>query len=120
MDRIFFVDGGMKLLEQSLDLATKRQALLSSNLSNVDTPGYKTVDIDFEQELKKAAGDQGIALEMTNARHLSSETGARQSHETVAKKVKNLPMRNDANNVNVDREMALMAMNNLRFEVSYL
>ena len=37
----------LTLVENFLDLATKRQSLLVSNIANVDTPGYRTQDIDF-------------------------------------------------------------------------
>jgi flagellar basal-body rod protein FlgB len=39
-------------LEKYLDLATFRQTLVASNLANIDTPGYRTQDIDFESEMR--------------------------------------------------------------------
>ena len=42
------------LLERYLDLSAKRQALITSNIANVDTPGYRTKDIDFQGELQRA------------------------------------------------------------------
>ena len=44
----------LHLLERYLDLAATRQALLVSNIANVDTPGYHTRDIDFQGELARA------------------------------------------------------------------
>ena len=44
----------MQRLERYLDLVTFRHELISSNLANVDTPGYRTQDIDFESEMRRA------------------------------------------------------------------
>src|ERR1700736_6318306 len=37
-------------LEQYMDLLSARQKLVASNIANIDTPGYKTRDIDFQFE----------------------------------------------------------------------
>ena len=42
-----------------LDLAAFRQTLIASNLANVDTPGYRTRDIDFESEMRRAEEQTG-------------------------------------------------------------
>ena len=44
----------MGLLERFLDLAVVRHGLIASNMANIDTPQYRTVDIDFQAELRKA------------------------------------------------------------------
>ena len=35
-------------MEQYLDLLSTRQKLVASNIANLDTPGYRTRDIDFQ------------------------------------------------------------------------
>lgn len=42
------------LLERYLDVTTMRQTLVTTNLANVDTPGYHTHDVDFRGELWRA------------------------------------------------------------------
>jgi acetyl-CoA C-acetyltransferase len=37
----------MHILSRSLDLTSVRQGLVSQNVANIDTPGYKAKDIDF-------------------------------------------------------------------------
>ena len=44
----------MQRLENYLDLLTFRHELISSNVANVDTPGYRTQDVDFEGEMRRA------------------------------------------------------------------
>jgi flagellar basal-body rod protein FlgB len=115
MDKLFFEDAGMRLMERFMDLAVQRQKLISSNLSNVDTPNYRTVDFDFEQELQSAVQGQGITATVTNARHIPSNSDSR--GQTVARpvEVQGLTLRNDLNNVDIDREMSELSTNALKF-----
>ena len=50
---------------QALDVRAYRQELLSSNIANADTPGYKARDVDFASSLagalKKTGGATGTA-----------------------------------------------------------
>jgi len=82
-------------LERYMDLLTARQKLVASNVANVDTPGYKTQDIDFKREFES---------------HMGSEP------EVI--NVPGLVSKNDGNNVNVDREARLLAENALRFNIA--
>jgi flagellar basal-body rod protein FlgB len=83
-------------LNQYMTLVSVRQKLVASNVANADTPGYKTQDIDFESELANAAG------------------GASPLVNTVP----GLRVKNDGNNVDLDREARLLAENALRFSVA--
>jgi len=83
-------------LEQYMDLLSMRQKLVASNIANADTPGYKTKDIDFQNEFLNAAAE--IAPRVIEAR--------------------DLPVRNDGNNVSIDREARLLAENDLRFNIA--
>jgi flagellar basal-body rod protein FlgB len=114
MDRIFFEDNGMRFLERSLDLSAHRQVLISGNLANVDTPGYRTIDLNFEQELKNAT-DAQAPLATSNPAHVSLAGTAAQAS---AEQVEGLPLRNDLNNVNIDREMAQLSTNALKFSLA--
>jgi flagellar basal-body rod protein FlgB len=82
-------------LERYMDLLTARQKLVASNIANVDTPGYHTQDIDFQAEFASALGAEP---------HVQSVEG--------------LPVRNDGNNVSIDRESRLLAENALRFQAA--
>jgi flagellar basal-body rod protein FlgB len=115
MTRVFFEDDAMRSMERALDLAVQRQSLISSNLANVDTPGYKTVDLEFETELASATGRQENALTHTNIRHMSSPQAA--GGPASVRQVEGLTIRNDLNNVNVDREMAQLSTNALKFSM---
>jgi flagellar basal-body rod protein FlgB len=114
MDKVFFEDASMKFMERSLDLAVQRHGLLSANIANVDTPGFKTVDINFEEELKKAIQpDSGRGV--TSSDHFNAELG-KPSAAVVA--VEGLTERNDLNNVNIDREMSQVSTNAMKFSMA--
>jgi len=114
MNQFFYEDSTMRLMERFLDLSVQRQALVSSNLANVDTPGYKTVDLNFERELNQALEGRGLSMMATDPHHI----GNRQGHEIVSpNEVEGLPLRNDLNNVNIDREMAQLSTNALKFSM---
>ena len=82
-------------LESYLDVAVTRQSLIASNMANVDTPGYKTQDLDFAQALDQAEA----GLDPAAAGH----------------QVSGLLERPDGNNVNLDRESMLMAQTQLQY-----
>ena len=81
-------------LERYMDLVSARQRHVASNIANADTPGYKTRDIDFQSEYQSAMGAPSAAVE-----------------------VPGLKIKNDGNNVSLDRESRLLAENALRFNV---
>ena len=90
------------LLGRALDLTAHRQTLVSQNIANVDTPGYRTRDIDFGQELQRAIGE-------------NVEAG---QSEPFVREVRGLIARPDGNNVSIDRESLLMAQNQLHFQTA--
>ena len=49
MDKPFFEDAGMVRMERFMDLAVRRQKLMSSNLSKVDTQAYKRLVLDLAE-----------------------------------------------------------------------
>ena len=77
-----------------MDLLSARQNLVATNIANADTPGYHTQDIDFQSEFQSAAG---ISRPMD---------------------VDGLQVKNDGNNVSLDRESRLLAENALRFQLA--
>ncbi len=98
----------LSTLESYLKLTTSREQAISANMANVDTPGYHTVDIDFEGELKRAM----------NGTASQSEDGivTAQMHPVV-REVQGLMERPDGNNVNLDREGLLMAETQLQYQI---
>ena len=83
-------------LERYMDTLSMRQKLVSSNIANADTPGYKTQDLDFQTAFQSAL-DGGTPQPVP---------------------VSGLAVKNDGNNVDLDREARLLAENSMRFNVA--
>jgi flagellar basal-body rod protein FlgB len=98
----------LSMLESYLKLSTSREQAIAANMANVDTPGYRTHDIDFQGELKKAInGVQG-----------QSEDGTTTAGSNpVVYEVQGLMERPDGNNVNLEREGLLMAQTQLQYQL---
>jgi len=84
-------------LERYMDTLSVRQRLVSANIANADTPGYKTEDIDFQTAFQSALDGNSTPQTVT---------------------VTGLATKNDGNNVDLDREARLLAENSLRFNVA--
>src|SRR6202162_779701 len=82
-------------LERYMDLLSTRQKLVAYNIANADTPGYRTHDIDFQTQLQSTLG---------LAPHTVGVAGLR--------------VKNDGNDVDLDREARLLSENALRFQVA--
>jgi len=78
IDRFLFGDPTLAFLQRSLNVQDARTAVIAGNLANVDTPGYKARNLDFEKALETAQNDAArhASLKRTNSRHLpgSEET----------------------------------------------
>lgn len=105
-----------KLMEKALDAASLRNAVIANNLANIDTPGFKRSDVRFEEELARALSKSGgITGKRTREEHIP--IGARPATEVSARvEMQNdISVRNDGNNVDIDREMAALAKNTILY-----
>lgn len=109
----------LRVIQRGMDLAMARRRLISSNLANVETPGYKAVDVDFEKYLREARGRTITAahvnMVLTHSRHLTPVLAS--SHLPLRWSTAPLgEPRADGNTVDMEREMAKMAQNQIRFQ----
>lgn len=85
-----------------MTVSAARQVVSASNLANVDTPGYKARELDFQGTLDASLG---VPLTATDKNHLQGpETGGPASREVVG-----LAERRDGNTVQIDRELLEMS-----------
>lgn len=87
-------------LENFLSLTSQRQTVIATNMANIDTPGYHTQDMNFQEALAHAVSSPGQA-ELT----------------PIVRKVPNLLERPDGNNVDMDRESVLMSQAQLQYQI---
>lgn len=112
-------DSNFTIAEKSLNAYAKRSEALANNIANVNTPNYKRQDIKFEGVLQKALNEDSstIAGTRTNSKHFNINT-IPSLDEVKAELIQetNTRMRNDGNNVDMEKEQAEFAKNNLRYQ----
>lgn len=107
-----------KIIEKSLDACWLRDEVISQNISNIDTPGYKRKTVSFEEYL-------GEALNRNNRKRINGPGSQKSSSKVniddidirVNEDNNNFKMRLDGNNVDVDVEMASLAKNSIKYNV---
>ena len=103
--------------EQALVLRNQRTQVLANNIANVDTPGYKARDINFEQVLQQHADSaQRAGLRTTSTRHLGGNSAPVQV--TLSDRVVTQPSL-DGNTVDEQFENAAFAKNSLAHQASF-
>jgi len=90
----------MSALGRAMTRAVQKQAVAAGNLANLDTPGYRTKEVKFSDELDGQLGAMSIAV--TAPGHFGAK-GAVDPRNT--EEVSGLQMRRDGNNVQLDREL---------------
>lgn len=99
-----------------LDGLAARQRAIASNVANADTPGYKGIEVQFERQLALALERRApLRLVTTNPLHLrdGQDVGLGVAPEVVPTDASTL--RNDRNNVDLDREMTELADTQIRY-----
>jgi flagellar basal-body rod protein FlgB len=82
-----------------LDAAQLRHQVIAQNVANVNTPGYRRLELDFESQLQKALNGQGLAA--LHPRLVEGPGG---------------PVRADGNNVDIGLEMGRLDRNALVYQ----
>ena len=98
----------------ALRLRSERQQLLSANIANADTPGYKAVDFDFSAALGNAMSAPAGAATATPG-HLP--VGPRPGAPLIQFRNASQPSI-DGNSVEMDAERAQFADNAIRYEAT--
>lgn len=99
----------INILERGLDASWTRNSVISNNIANVDTPGYKRKDVQFEDYLMAEVGyTDNLDREVANAE--MDELIA-----TTYTEYENVSYRIDGNNVDIDTESAELAKNQIKY-----
>lgn len=100
--------------DKALLLFERRTQLLSENIANADTPGYKARDIDFDKVLQNTQS-QTLKMQVTDKGHInpaeqnfSADVQYRQVEQSAA----------DGNTVDAQKEKAAFAENSMRYQTT--
>jgi len=105
---------GVPKFGKYLDLTSFRHKLISDNIANVSTPGYRSRDIDFKAEFERLTGrSHHLAGAVTHPNHIPLGSHTNRPPKVQQEKV----AEGNMNSVDIDREVSLLARNELMFTV---
>lgn len=110
----------IKTLEKSLDIRARKHEVIISNIANVDTPNYKAFELIVEDELANMESNKNLNnLIKTHPLHLSAESQNDNNFTTSRLQLsEEVSLRGDGNTVNMEKEMAELAENNIMYRTS--
>jgi flagellar basal-body rod protein FlgB len=105
-DGIVF-DKTLQMIEDRLNLNSMNQKLISSNLANISTPGYKAKELSFESALRQSLEDQVLQMVRSNGNHLAPDEPleAMRNPEVV-----------DKGPVDLDTQMVALTKNSIEYQ----
>ncbi|WP_251860492.1 flagellar basal body rod protein FlgB [Clostridium sp. Marseille-Q2269] len=98
------------LLKKSMDASSYRSRVISNNIANYNTPGYKRHYVTFEETLKDNLNN--INIKTTLKKHMNNGVEFGQAKEEIDN---DSSMRTDGNNVDIDNEMVNNSANALMY-----
>ncbi|TDQ39642.1 flagellar basal body rod protein FlgB [Aureibacillus halotolerans] len=98
-------------LIKSVEYAQTKQNVIAQNISNATTPGYKEQTVTFKQTLNEH--QHRLKANMTNQKHIpfSTQVGS----PFIITKSNTMSYNHNGNSVDVDKQMAMMAENQLHY-----
>jgi flagellar basal-body rod protein FlgB len=107
------IDNTTRFLEKALNVSSKRQGLISSNIANMDTVGYQPKDIDFKQTLLQAMESRAPGkLAYTHPKHFQRVDSIEISEIARA------AGEPSSETLDIDQEMARLSENNIQYRTS--
>ena len=105
----------INVLDKAADASWLRENVITNNLANVDTPGYKRQEVEFDSVLEKELGKSKYQTLSKRVKNLNShlEDLSVESYTDAS----NYSYRLDENNVDVDTENVELASEQLRYEL---
>ncbi len=104
----------------AMDLRLERQQVLNSNIANAETPGFRAIGFDFEEQLQALSSDEESGpMRATDPRHFRSDLveadGTLQAEVYVRP---NESVGQDGNTVDIDQEMSQIAQNQILYRAT--
>lgn len=102
----------VNVLDKAADASWMRNDAISNNLANVDTPGYKRQDVDFQSQLAYALRHSRYTSMDAKVANIKTNRLAPICYTDYA----NFSYRLDGNNVDVDQEGVYLAKNQVTYQ----
>lgn len=102
---------GLRPLEKGVNASWERNAVILDNIANVDTPNFKTSEVQFESLYKNALEGDDFQLKRTRPTHMYIGDSSLSGVDAIVVKREDTTERMDGSNVDIDREMTDYAKN---------
>lgn len=102
----------INVLDKAADASWLRNEVIANNIANVDTPGYKRQDLNFEDELERALGNSKYVTMDAKVTALKEK----ELRPRVINDYSNFSYRTDYNNVDIDTENVTLAANQIKYQ----
>ncbi|MGA8757168.1 MAG: flagellar basal body rod protein FlgB [Stellaceae bacterium] len=116
------LDTGLEFYRQVLNLRADRQQLLTADIANASTPGFKAIDLDFGEALTAAEGagkPSGLTWLVDDPQHLKGPTeGVPGSAAAAIKYQIGAPLTLDGNSVDLNQEKVAAGENAIQYEAA--
>lgn len=105
------------LLGKGVSASWMRNEVINNNIANVDTPNFKASQVEFEDLMAAALGDETdrLAMKADDERHISSLAGGADDVEATVVTDRTTSAGLDGNNVDIENEMAALAKNSIEY-----
>lgn len=100
---------------KALQIRTEQMEVISGNLANANTPGYKARAIDFKQAMSSARSDQAHQLNKTHEKHID---GKMQPQWDLQFRVPTQPDTGDGNTVDIQHERNAFLDAGMRYQAT--
>ncbi len=102
----------VNLLDRAADASWAREKAIAHNIANVDTPGYKRQDVEFDLTLKRAI----IRTKQDNVLDAVTNLDAASLQPKVFTDYAGYSYRLDGNNVDIDTENVELASEQIKYQ----
>lgn len=110
-------DKTLKALASAVKFREMRQEIISSNIANSETPGYKAKRLDFESALARALDvDGNMGMKVEESKHYDVGSGGFDNLQPELYDDPNGIVGEDGNTVDRETEMAKMTENKIMYD----
>ncbi|HON11395.1 MAG TPA: flagellar basal body rod protein FlgB [Chitinispirillaceae bacterium] len=105
----------LPLMQKMMDTAMLRGRVIANNIANVNTPGYRRVEVAFEEALRSALDRTKLKGARTDEKHLAMGRKDISGVNAEAYHPYDPTLPSGVNNVDIDMEMAKLAETQLAY-----
>lgn len=103
---------------KALDTYALRGKAMANNMANITTPGYRRIEVAFEEKLREALDPDKLGASRTDENHFHAGKVPVKLVQAQAYRAVDATNPGELNNVDVDLEMSKLAENSINYNFS--